>query len=195
MRARCCCCFGQAPALFAQAFFARTDISRFLRLLLREQFRRLRVHLLAFVLQSLDLQPRILDLRFRLFLAVEKRRTFARAVARPPAPIRGCVVPATAVAGGTRRTFVPRSREPLCFRSSRALAVSRCWRRFSRAAVSSTPPASCGSRSRVFQLAACVGQSRALSADLPVPAPRGSGFRKPPCRFSGAAGGANFPAH
>ena len=60
--------FRQPAALPAQIFFARRDF-RFLRIFLRKQFRRLRVHLLALMRQTLNLAARILDLRFRLFLA------------------------------------------------------------------------------------------------------------------------------
>ena len=62
---------GQLPPLLAQVFLARGDVG-FLRLFPRQQFGGLRVHLLALVLQTLDLRPRILNFRFRLLLAADE---------------------------------------------------------------------------------------------------------------------------
>ena len=70
---------GQPAALFAQSFFALQNI-RLLRLFLAEQLSRLQIHLLALVLQAIDLPARFLDFRFRLLLARDERRTFRAAL-------------------------------------------------------------------------------------------------------------------
>jgi len=53
---------------------------RFLRLFLRKQFRRLRVHLFALVTTTAPSGCGILNLRFRLFLARDERQTLAPAL-------------------------------------------------------------------------------------------------------------------
>ena len=63
-----------AVALRAQRFIARGDFA-FLRIFLADQLRRLPAHLLALVLQPLNLRARILDFRLRLLLFGNKRRT------------------------------------------------------------------------------------------------------------------------
>jgi hypothetical protein len=60
---------GQAPALFTQVFFARCDFG-IARLLLREQFRRLGIHLFALVAQGFDTSARLLNLGFGLGFAI-----------------------------------------------------------------------------------------------------------------------------
>ena len=163
--------FRQASALFAQIFFARSHF-RFLRLLLADQFRGLRVHLIALVLQRFNFLARLGDFRIRLRFASEKGFNFACGVVQPNASVHACDVRAAASAGGTKSKAVLRWRARLWFRSKLVFAVSRCWRRLFQSRVE-FGDLRLQLALAVFEIADLRGQALRAFDCLPVPARRG----------------------
>ena len=100
-------------------FSSRAAISASCEFFPADQFRRLRVDLLALVLQPLNLRRANPESPIPPVPCARQTPNTRRAAARPPAPVRGCAAPAPAAAGGTTPPVAPPPPARPCFRSAR----------------------------------------------------------------------------